>query len=60
MSDTSVAADFHQSLDIQRNFSSQVTFYKVFFIDDLSDFTRTAGKIKFIVIRTPVCITPGR
>ena len=39
MTDTSVASDFLQSLDVKSSFSSEVTFYHVVFIDDVTDST---------------------
>ena len=39
MSNASVASDFHQSFDIQIDFSSEITFHMILCIDNLSDLT---------------------
>ena len=39
MSDASVGSDLHESLDVKRNLSSEVTLYHVVSIDDSSDLT---------------------
>ena len=37
MTDTSVASDFLQSLDVQSGLSSEVTLYHVMLVDDIAD-----------------------
>lgn len=37
MTNASVAADFNQSFDVQSDFSSQVTFYSLSSVDDVTD-----------------------
>ena len=39
VSDTSVASDFHESLDVHVDISSEVTLYHVIGFDNFSDFT---------------------
>ena len=39
MTDPAVSADLHETLDVQGYFSSEITFYDIFGIDDLSDRT---------------------
>lgn len=59
MSDAPVATDFHQTLDIQRNVSSQVTFYYIFLVNDLSDLT-SFGQILNSCIRINPCLFQNR
>ena len=37
MTDSTVTSDFFQSLDVQLDLSSQVTFYNLRCVDDLTD-----------------------
>ena len=57
MSDASVRTDLHESLDVKRNLSSEVTLYHVVSIDDSSDLTCVFfGQILDSDIRVNVCL----
>ena len=47
MTDPSVAAYFHKALDVEGNFSSEVAFYDILRIDDLSE--EEVGAIRKII-----------
>lgn len=53
---TAIAADIHQPLDVQRNLSSKVTFNAVFLIDDLAE---AVDLIVGQIAHTRVRVDPG-
>ena len=60
MTDSTVASDFFQSLDVKLDLSSKITFYNLSFIDHCADlFYFFTCKISYTSIRIYSCICPN-